>query len=503
MSRRGAATELAAVSVAYLAVLARLWIAQRSLWTNGFDPRDPFAAPRASADASAGAADALLVAGLGALLTALWLWLVLRSRRWDAPGLRVVAIAVPAVAALALFAAPPTLSIDAYSYLAHGFLALTPGRNPYLDAAASVRGTPYGPLLGAAGWAPVHPQSPYGPLWTLLERVAVALSGTDVALGVHLVKVPALLGLGATAWLTWDLVGRIRPEQRMRAVLLVLANPLALVELAGDGHNDGLMIALVVLSLWAAVRRWPALAVVALVLAVLVKATPLPLALPLASYLVATRASGRRLAVEGGLGVLVASALTAVLALPYWAGAATFRGLAASGSPFPSWSLSGVLLERLGGVYPDGSPVPGGGAGTTTQLVLAGVLLVGAIVACATSRTTVGLLRSSAAVSLLALLLLPVEWPWYAALPIGLLPLVPDGFAVAASVLLVLSSRLVAPYGDAATVGVVGYDTFGDEQALVGQTLPALAGLVLAAAGAGTGRFRRPAAGAAAARPAP
>ena len=503
-SRRAAAVELAVVGAAFLAVLARLWVAQRALWLNGLDPLDPFASPRYTADFAAGSADALLVATLGGVLTALWLWLVVRAGRWRGRALTAVAIGVPVVAAIALFVAPPTLSIDAYSYLAHGHLALTPGRNPYVDPAASVRDDPYGALLAAAGWVPVHPQSPYGPLWTLIERTAVALSGNDVALGVRLVKLPALLGLLAAAALTWDVVGRLRPEQRLRAVLLLLASPLSLVELAGDGHNDGLMIGLVVLALWACVRRRPALAIVALVLAVLVKATPLPLVLPVLTHLVRGREPGRRTLPVMAVAAVGSAALAVLLVAPYWVGAATFQGLVASGTPSPSWSPSGVLFVLAGGLGPDGAAVPGSGAGTTTGLVLGAVLVAGAVAACVTSRTVTGLLRSCAVVALLAFVVLPVEWPWYAALPAAILPLVPDGAAVAATAVLVLGSRLVAPYGDAATVGVVGFGTFGNEQALVGQSLPGL--LALALTGARTlalraVALRRPAADAAAARP--
>ena len=207
---------------------------------------------------------------------------------------------------------------------------------------------------------------------------------------------------------------------------------------------------------------------------------------------------------EGTIGI-AASALAAVLLMaPYWAGVATFVGFGVSARPGPSWSLSGLLWERLGGLGPDGGPVIGSEAGPQTQLVLAVLLAVAAIAACFTSRTVEGLLRSCAAVSLVVLLLLPIEWPWYAALPVTLLPLVPDGFAVAASAALVLGSRLVAPCGDAANVGVVGYETAGHEQALAGQTLPALAGLGLMAARSIRSRIglRRPGADAAAARPA-
>ena len=503
-SRHAAAVELAVVGGAFSAVLGRLWGAQRALWLNGLDPLDPFASPRYTADFAAGTADALLVAALGAALTVLWLWLVVRAGRWRGRALTAVAVGIPVVAALALFVAPPTLSIDPYSYLAHGHLALTPGRNPYVDAAASVRADPYGALLAAAGWAPVHPQSPYGPLWTLVERTAVALSGNDIGLGVRLVKLPALLGLLAAAALTGDVVGRIRPEQRLRAVLLVLASPLSLVELAGDGHNDGLMIGLVVLALWACVRRRPALAIVALALAVLVKPTPLPLVLPVMTHLVAARGPGRRPLLAMGVAAVGSAALAVLLVAPYWVGAATFQGLAASGAPSPSWSPSGALFVLAGGVGQDAAPVPGGGAGTTTQLVLGGVLLAGAVAASVTSRTVPGLLRSCAVVALLAFCVLPVEWPWYAALPAAILPLAPDGAAVAATAVLVLGSRLVAPYGDAATVGVVGFDTFGNEQALVGQTVPGLLALALTGARALALRaVRRPGADAAAGRPVP
>ena len=36
---------------------------------------------------------------------------------------------------------------------------------------------------------PVHPQTPYGPLWTHVENLAVAMAGSDVGLSALLLKV--------------------------------------------------------------------------------------------------------------------------------------------------------------------------------------------------------------------------------------------------------------------------------------------------------------------------
>lgn len=462
------------LAAATFAAYAGLWLAQRGLWTNGFDPADPFALPRIGVDVQRASADGQLVVALGVVVCALFAVLVIRGGRWRSRWGRRAALAIPAVVAVGLFLAPPTLSIDTYSYLSHGYLAST-GGNPYVQPSASVAGTPYGALLGAAGWLPVHPQSPYGPLWTTLERAAVELSGDDVALGIRLIKLPDLAALFGTAALVSAFLAGTRPEQRLRGTLLFLANPLVLIEFAGDGHNDGVMVAFVVLALVACARRRPAPALVALALAVLVKPTPLVLVLPIATYLVARRWSWGRLGLEAAIGLVVAAALAVLLAAPYWVGVATFDGLRASGTPTESWSVSGWLTTLLA----DGLP----GSGFGVQVALAAILAVASAASCVLATTLRGLVRACAAVSLVAFLLLPLEWPWYAALPVAILPLTPGAVEIAAAVVLALGSRLIAGIGDEANLGLVGVEAFTRQQALLGQTIPAALALLLLPAG--------------------
>jgi hypothetical protein len=408
-------------------------------------------------------------------------WLVLRHRRWDTPTLRWVALGIPAAIAIGLFLALPTLSIDTYSYLSHGYLAQTQGSNPYVDPSASVAADSYGGVLASFGWQAVHGQTPYGPLWTGIERLAYAASGDNVGLGIRLIKIPELLAYFGIVAVAWAILGRVSPERRLLGVLAIAANPLVLVEFAGDGHNDGLMIAFTALALYAAIRRWPALAIVALALGVLVKPTVIVLCVPIAAYLIAHRRSWTRLAVEAVIGLGVSLGLAVALFAPYWVGFDTFNGLRTSGSPGVTWSVSGWINELMASGQTAQS-APGGVdlAGTGEQLVLTGLLFCGAALSCVWAwRNERALLRSASAVALLALLLLPAYWPWYSGLPLVLLALTPGAAELVAVLVLTIGSRLVAGFGDEATLSVVGYDSFGHEQTLIGQTLPSLTALII------------------------
>jgi alpha-1,6-mannosyltransferase len=491
-ARARLAIELGMLAALTVAAYLALWWAQRALWLNGLDPTAPPAYPRPGADVSAGTAQTGLVVLLGVGACALFAWLVVRAPRFAAAGLGPVAALIPAAVAVGLYLLPPTLSIDAYSYLSHGYLAATPGSNPYLQPSASVAAAPYGSALLAQGWQAVHPQTPYGPLWTAIERAAYLLSGGDVRLGILLIKLPALLAVLGTAVLIARFLKRSAPERRLRGTLLFLADPLVLIDLVGDGHNDALMACFLVLAIVAVARRWAALAILALTLAVLVKANALPFAVPLAVGLVAMRRSVGRLLLEAVPALVASAALTAALAAPYWAGLATLDGLRASGTPAPAWSVPGVLTGLLApSATPAGPPLDAGnGDGAVlVQLLLIGLLVAATFAASVLARSVPGLIRGCGIVALVILLLLPLEWPWYATLPAAVLPLEAGGADVVAVLVLAAGSRLVAPIGDAASIGVVGPDWFTAQQALVGQTLPAAAGLALT-----IGRLARPAA---------
>jgi alpha-1,6-mannosyltransferase len=337
-------------------------------------------------------------------------------------------------------------------------------------------GTPYGGDLLHNGWQPVHGPTPYGPLWTAVERAAYVLSRGSVPVGITLIKVPTFLAVLGTAALIWRLLGKLRPERRFTATMLFLANPLVLIELAGDGHNDAVAGFFVVLAISATVRRRAFVAVIALAAAALVKADVLPLGLLMIVALVLWRQSLGRVVLEVAAGAVVALAGAVALFAPYWVGFATLQPLLGEAAPAPGWSVSGILATVVTPVH--------------AQLALATLLVVPTIAACFLVRTVPGFIRACGIVTLVTLVLLPQDWPWYAALASTLLALEAAELDIVAVLLLTLGSRIAAPFGDANAIGAMTYQLFTTTQALLAQTLPGLVALYATSARALTGWAR-------------
>lgn len=140
----------------------------------------------------------------------------------------------------------PMLSYDLFNYMFHGKILLHYQMNPHIHAPLSFEGDLW---LRFMRW--VHTPSAYGPVFTLIELPAYALG-----LGKF---VPVLLLMKATmsAFFVYCiyLVGKIGTALKMdkkRVILsqLLLAfNPFLFFELVINGHNDAVMIALLLLAI--------------------------------------------------------------------------------------------------------------------------------------------------------------------------------------------------------------------------------------------------------------
>lgn len=94
------------------------------------------------------------------------------------------------------------------------------------------------------------------------------------------------------------ILGRVRPADQLLGTLLYLWNPVVVVELAAEGHNDALMIVFVLLALLLAIRARPGASLVALILGALAKFIPLILVPAQMMYVWRTRHSLPRLALQ-------------------------------------------------------------------------------------------------------------------------------------------------------------------------------------------------------------
>jgi alpha-1,6-mannosyltransferase len=354
-------------------------------------------------------------------------------------GARVLAIGFPVVFNVLWILSSPSLSIDLLSYVSHGYIGSVQGANPYVVPSSAVAATAIGPELAAHGWRPVHPVSPYGPAWTYLEVGVVALFQGVRAQMVALKLVVVVFSLGSAA-LLWRTLGRVRRKQQLLGTLAYLWNPVMVVELAGEGHNDAVMVFFVLLALALTVQHRAVPGIAAMSLGALTKYVPLLLVPLQAVYLWRTGGDPRRFTVQVVLAGAIGLVLAVLLFIPFWAGFNTLEGLWMSGQVGNTGSTPTVAKGLLSLVMPPELSRP-----LVSVLVVVGfATYLGA--QARSVRDPRSLLLACAAVSTVYLLFAsPNYYPWYAVLPVALLALVPDGLALQLLVAVSLGSRLIAP----------------------------------------------------------
>src|SRR6185437_10359103 len=121
----------------------------------------------------------------------------------------------------------------------------------------------YGPhTLGAGPYVtPVDPlwqttPAPYGPLFLLMDGFFASASGHHVLGTVIWLRLSAVLGVVLIAWCVPKLARAYGKDHGSIFVLAVL-NPLVILTLVGSGHNDALMVGLLVCGVTAAKLRHP------------------------------------------------------------------------------------------------------------------------------------------------------------------------------------------------------------------------------------------------------
>jgi hypothetical protein len=148
-----------------------------------------------------------------------------------------------------LLVLPGLFSQDVFSYIAYGRIAAIYDLNPYIWPPSVLR-DPVVPWV-AEVWRTYA--TPYGPAWVgvqwLIAHLSSELSIADQALVYRaFANILLLVNLG----LAWLLAGRMMPltrTQRTTALAALAWNPLVLFEIAGNAHNDALMVSCVLLGL--------------------------------------------------------------------------------------------------------------------------------------------------------------------------------------------------------------------------------------------------------------
>jgi alpha-1,6-mannosyltransferase len=295
--------------------------------------------PESLAGPLAGAGLKLGVFALIAAFVAMFISYAVATRAAEKLRPRTVLIAIAALHAIALLA-PPLFSSDVFSYAAYGRMGALYDANPYLHGPDAIPLAGLHPLIGAQWLAT---PSAYGPLFTALSYLLVPLG---IAANVTAYKLLAAASSLALILLVWR-AASLRGLSPVRAAVLVGLNPVIVLYGVGGGHNDLMMLAILVAGLYVLLQERERRGGALLVAAGAVKLTA-GLLLPFA---LAGRRGGdgrprARLAVGAALGAVAVATLafaffgTAPLHLP-----AILEGIQAEGGPH---SIVGFLAAAIG-----------------------------------------------------------------------------------------------------------------------------------------------------------
>jgi len=208
------------------------------------------------------------------------------------------------------------ITADLFIYLSRAHLLTDLGQNPLRVALLDV---PDDRLVRAYATAYAAQPSMYGPAWLLFSAPAT-LGPHDVVGGVGYLKGLAAFAYLGSAWLLTRILRQVRPAAEGEGLIFFAWNPLVLLMAVGDGHNDALMMALVLVSLWLLLRERWGLALGVLVLSAWIKVVSLifcPLfVLYVWQRLRAQHHSCVALAVGGGLAA--AAGVSVLVLAPFW-----------------------------------------------------------------------------------------------------------------------------------------------------------------------------------------
>jgi hypothetical protein len=211
------------------------------------------------------AAGAIMFAAIVTLLV-LWLVAVARLRQgacserqaWTLAGIWSVPFAV----------GPPVLSGDLYTYVGQGLLARS-GADPYAVGPAHLGDNA---IVAAIDPARRGTASTSGALGTLVEHLAVSISGGHAFAALLVLRVLGIACVVVIAMLAAELAG----PYRVPAIALTALNPALTLFVLSSFHLDGLVAALILGTLVATAQRRRVLAVVLAAAAGAIKPAVLP-----------------------------------------------------------------------------------------------------------------------------------------------------------------------------------------------------------------------------------
>ena len=207
-----------------------------------------------------------------------------------------------------LLISPPLFTRDVFSYLGQGAQLLY-GLDPYASGPATLN------VLGDVVQN-VHPlwqttPAPYGPLFLLIAKGIVSVTGNHLIVGVIITRLVLMVGLGMMLWALPRLVRHLGGNLPV-TMWLAIAGPMTVIHLVGGPHNDLLMLGFLTTGVLAVLERKHVVAVLLITVGMLIKPTA-ALALPFVVWIWANHLPGTSLLRRFGKSVSASLAIFGVV----------------------------------------------------------------------------------------------------------------------------------------------------------------------------------------------
>lgn len=314
--------------------------------------------------------------------------------------------------ALLFVFAPPFQSQDVYSYAFHGRAMTVYHSNPYLLLPIARRSDILYPLIGWRNNASV-----YGPAFNFLAYIVTRVAGNSVVSNALGFKVLAVAFYAACLPVVYNLTRRVSPGRENFALAVSAWCPILVIHICGGGHNDSIMVFLVLAGFLLYRKDHAFLGLLLVLLAVMVKMSAGLALLPyLVLYVRDKRARPlRRLASA----VLAVVAVPALLYIPFWDGTRIFKSTREAAKLYSYSSvpnLIGYYARRfLAGVGVNGSRAESL-VNPVVQILFLGLFAALVIYLLSRVRDFRSMILATAAISLVWFFTSLYILPWYLAL---------------------------------------------------------------------------------------
>lgn len=231
----------------------------------------------------------------------------------------ILALTVLLCALLAVI--PPLVSKDTFSNIFYAKIAARYHDNPYLVTPQHFSGDQ---LMAYTSLNWKNTAIVYGPLHTYFSMLLNLVAGQSIASNIFVFKGAMALFHIANVMIIWFILGFIAPRRRRWGTMIYAWNPISLIIGVGGGHNDLMMMTLVLIGVFFLLKGRRSPGFIFLVLSVFIKYISVILVIALLIYFLYEKESWRERLHDLALYAAVFLLIGVILFLPFWAGFKTF-----------------------------------------------------------------------------------------------------------------------------------------------------------------------------------